>query len=1108
MTQEGTRRLAAVWFADIVGFTELSARDEDLALRVVRELQRIARMQCDARGGRLVKLLGDAVLTVFDSADGAVRAAVGLRDAFLQSPEVQAAGVSVRIGLHLGDVAESVDGDIYGDAVNAASRIEGMAEAGQVVISGVAYQLLQQRATLEVEDLGEHDLKGLGRVQLYAASISGDLETANLKELLQNELAPLQMLEMAGLGGMGEIYLARDPRLRRTLAVKVLRSELVADKQARARFFREAQVIAGLSHPNIIAIHSVGELKDGTPYFVMDYVDGGSLEDRLQKDGPFSVRATKRIIGEVASALSVAHAKGVVHRDIKASNVLFDSNTGRALVTDWGIAALDATASLSPDRRLTQTGAIIGSPQFMSPEQLAGDDVGPETDVYSLGLLAYELLTGQGPFEAETPRALMIAHLREEPTPLAAAHEGVDPELESVIGRCLAKTPRDRPSAEDIAGRFAPGAEAVLEWPPPGLEPLIGSVFKYQVGWGLLGLVVALPVFLAFAARVPWDGQDEIRSLLQGELGIFLLFAAVYGLGSVVLMVQFISERQSVTVGSGAVEGIQSPASKALQLGHGWRTIWEVCMDRWGDFGNLLAGQREYAILDDEERARVRRRIMLKGILFTGLSTLFPFAVMVAAAAISGRWMPMWMIGSLCLGVPGVVFTAALILPTDPKSVRRARSELTRGRSAVAVHQSEVLAWQESRGKATGGAVPPAGRPVHRHTWWVAQGVQAVLSIVITAYLLASLTTLAVGQRFNVSQDQLGLGDRFKRLSATAQIRLEADARTSPSGARALVDSIESWDMNDHPWQRGLPSDATPEASQLVHPESALGFVPDRVIPEALRGVSPQELAYLGRFEGDPRLDWFARLARAEGYDPNLVDSYPEGIRFKERAYRSYAGVREVAASRLATAGHLVARGQIDAGERALREVYSVGYLIAVESNDVTEASIGRSIATMGLDGLQQLYVGLGRYDEAAGLTETSDLRPTPSGWAGWVESAQGIVADSMQLRSVRLLTMHELVLAYECSSLEGLILGVPPDVSGLVSETAESLVRYPSDAVLVEMASEPTRRVERAVANASPDELRELLGANGLLPFRMVGATGRLVANPRFATCLVLAGL
>jgi len=158
MTQDRPRRLAAVWFADIVGYTDLSARDEDLALRVVRELQRISKKHCQARGGRVVKMMGDGVLTVFDSVDGAVRAAIALRDEFLGSDEAKAGGVSIRIGVHLGEVADAPDGDVYGDAVNVASRIERVAEPGQVAISQMAYFTIQRRSSVEADDLGEHPL--------------------------------------------------------------------------------------------------------------------------------------------------------------------------------------------------------------------------------------------------------------------------------------------------------------------------------------------------------------------------------------------------------------------------------------------------------------------------------------------------------------------------------------------------------------------------------------------------------------------------------------------------------------------------------------------------------------------------------------------------------------------------------------------------------------------------------------------------------------------------------------------------------------------------------------------------------------------------------------
>ena len=325
-----------------------------------------------------------------------------------------------------------------------------------------------QRTAFDIGDLGEYELEGQrDPIRLYTAKLAEEVETTPTRELLQEAIAPLQLLDVEGMGGMGEIYLARDPGLRRTLAVKVLRSELVADRGARSRFQREATVIAGLSHPNVITIHTVGELEDETPYFVMDYIEGGSLADRLKNEGPLPVPGTRRIIGEVASALQAAHAKGVVHRDITAANVLWDLESERALVTDWGIAALDPSIELAPETRLTGTGMFIGSPHYMSPEQLAGDEMGPETDIYGLGLLAYELLTGDGPFPGETPREVMISHLRETPPKVSESRGDVDSELADLIERCLKKEPRTRPTAEEIVGLLRPEEGRRVEWPPP-----------------------------------------------------------------------------------------------------------------------------------------------------------------------------------------------------------------------------------------------------------------------------------------------------------------------------------------------------------------------------------------------------------------------------------------------------------------------------------------------------------------------------------------------------------------------------------------------------------------------------------------------------------------
>lgn len=292
-------------------------------------------------------------------------------------------------------------------------------------------------------------------------------ESQELEAALSQALRPTYLLvRRLSAGGMGTVFLAREPALKRLVAVKVLAAELAADPGARNRFEREAQAVARLSHPNVVAIHSLGALPDGRPYFVMQYVDGPSMAGRVAAEGALDVDEGRRVIGHVDSALAAAHKVGIIHRDIKPANVLYETESGHVLVSDFGIAAVRPSGEEPTRTKLTGTGLAIGTPQYVSPEQLLAEEVTDRTDIYGLGLLAYELLTGHAPFQATTPQELIAAHLRDVPKRLAEIRPDVDPELDSLIARCLAKPPEDRPAAREIAARLTPGADTPLEWPP------------------------------------------------------------------------------------------------------------------------------------------------------------------------------------------------------------------------------------------------------------------------------------------------------------------------------------------------------------------------------------------------------------------------------------------------------------------------------------------------------------------------------------------------------------------------------------------------------------------------------------------------------------------
>ena len=257
-----------------------------------------------------------------------------------------------------------------------------------------------------------------------------------------------------GRGGMGIVYLARDRRLKRSVAVKLLPPELAFRGEIRTRFLREAETAAQLSHPNIVPIYSVDE-REGLVYFVMAYVDGENLAMRLHRLGALPSDEVRRIIVDVARALAYAHERGVVHRDIKPDNILIDT-TGRVMVTDFGIARAITEGA---DARLTATGMAIGTPAYMSPEQSMGDrEVDGRSDLYSLGIVGYQMLTGELPFNATSTPALLVKHLSEAPPPIEDRCPSVAPDLGRAMMLLLEKEPANRlPSAGALAAALESG---------------------------------------------------------------------------------------------------------------------------------------------------------------------------------------------------------------------------------------------------------------------------------------------------------------------------------------------------------------------------------------------------------------------------------------------------------------------------------------------------------------------------------------------------------------------------------------------------------------------------------------------------------------------------
>jgi Protein kinase domain len=265
-----------------------------------------------------------------------------------------------------------------------------------------------------------------------------------------------------GRGGMAAVFRALDLRLHRHVAIKVLPPELAFNGDVRTRFLREAQTAAQLGHPHIVQIFSVDE-RGGIVYFVMALVEGESLGARIAREPRLPIDQTRQILRDVADALDYAHRRGVVHRDIKPDNILIDRATGRAVVTDFGIARAAAV-----DARLTVTGVAVGTPAYMSPEQALGErEVDGRSDQYSLGVVGYQMLTGQTPFKASNTPAMLVKHVSEVPRPIRDIRPDVPAPLAAAIDRTLCKRPEER---WDDAGVFRDAlvSEVVLWQPPDG----------------------------------------------------------------------------------------------------------------------------------------------------------------------------------------------------------------------------------------------------------------------------------------------------------------------------------------------------------------------------------------------------------------------------------------------------------------------------------------------------------------------------------------------------------------------------------------------------------------------------------------------------------------
>jgi serine/threonine protein kinase len=370
---------------------------------------------------------------------------------------------------------------------------------------------------------------------------ASDLEQHALESLRAALGDDFDIVRMLGKGSMATVYLAKEKSLGRLVAVKVLLPGRATDETARRRFEREAKAAASLVHPNVVQVFRFGRLPDQTPYLVMRFVKGRTVEERLKAEGQLPADQAKNILADVTSALSAAHAQGIVHRDVRPANILWDEADSSAHLADFGIAALLATGG-EEATRLTRTGQMVGNPRYLSPEQLLDHDLTELADMYAVGVLGYELYTGDGPYDAKTDTQWITAHLSADPKDIRALRPDIDPNVADLLKRCLNREPNHRPSASD-ASRLLRG-----EIVTTGGHPAYGSGSVEDVAdlQQLLKRRVPQIVLLAIGVAIGFvQVVAMLREMWDLPQVIFdvSLFSAVCGIAGATIIAWFHGEK-------------------------------------------------------------------------------------------------------------------------------------------------------------------------------------------------------------------------------------------------------------------------------------------------------------------------------------------------------------------------------------------------------------------------------------------------------------------------------------------------------------------------------------------------------------------------------------
>jgi len=518
-SSERYRKLSAIMFTDMVGYSALAQKNESLAIELLEVHRELLRPLFQKHEGNEVEAIGDAFFVEFNSALEAVNCAVEIQKMLHKrnSKVDQEKQITLRIGLHVGDVIH-IGKHVHGDGVNIAARLEPLSPPGGICLSEDVVRQIKNKIELPVRKLGNQKLKNIeSPVEIYCIEFPWES-----KQIKKPKLAPgrtishYKILAKLGGGGMGVVYKAQDLKLDRFVALKFLPPELTRGGKSKERFIHEAKATSSLQHNNICNIHDIEEADDGQLFICMEYYEGETLKKKIEK-GPLKIDNTIDITIQIAEGLVKAHEQKIIHRDIKPANI-FITNEKIVKVLDFGLA------KVSGQTQLTQMGSTIGTVAYMSPEQTKGEEIDHRTDIWSLGVVLYEMLTGQLPFKGEYEQGVIYSIVSKDPEPITGVRTGIPIELEWIITKALAKDPNERYQHLDefvvdlnqikkILGKSKPETQT----PPPIIarKSIRKNLIPLLIGFTVVAVTAIL--FMIFSGKEMELPQNKSNAVLLDD---------------------------------------------------------------------------------------------------------------------------------------------------------------------------------------------------------------------------------------------------------------------------------------------------------------------------------------------------------------------------------------------------------------------------------------------------------------------------------------------------------------------------------------------------------------------------------------------------------------